>query len=88
MADGRCLVTFADRPAIGYLLMGGSDATNDDPFATKPKEGQAWVDTGPHLMVMNIGDKFAGYPMNHDNTKAPYVMFPKTPYAHLMIPVK
>ena len=77
-----------DKMAVGYMLMGGSDASNDDPFAQKPKEGQAWVDTGPHLMVLNIGDKFAGYPTSHENTKAPYVMFPGTPYAHLMIPVK
>jgi hypothetical protein len=77
-----------DKLGVGYMLMGGSDASNDDPFAQKPKEGQAWVDTGPHLMVLNIGDKFAGYPMNHNNTKAPYVMYPNTPYAHLMIPVK
>ena len=74
--------------AIGYMLMGGSDASNADPFAEKPKEGQAWVDTGPHLMVLNIGDKFAGYPTQATNTKVPYVMFPNTPYAHLMIPVK
>ena len=77
-----------DKMAVAYMLAGGSDASNDDPFATKPAEGHAWVDTGPHLMVMNIGDRFAGYPTTHDNTKAPYVMFPKTPYAHLMIPIR
>ena len=74
--------------AIGYMLMGGSDASNTDPFADKPKEGQAWVDTGPHVMVFNIGDRFAGYPAQSTNTKVPYVMFPNTPYAHLMIPIK
>jgi hypothetical protein len=73
---------------LGYMLMGGSDASNTDPFASKPAPGGAWVDTGPHLMVLNIGDMFAGYPTTATNTKVPYVMFPGTPYAHLMVPVK
>jgi len=73
---------------LAYMLAGGSDASNEDPFATKPAEGHTWIDTDPHLMVLNIGDHFAGYPTTHDNTKAPYVMYPKTPYAHLMIPIK
>jgi len=29
-----------------------------------------------------------GYPTTAENTKVPYVMFPNTPYAHLMIPIK
>ena len=74
--------------AIGYMLMGGSDASNTDPFATKPNPADKWVDTGPHIMVLNISDVFAGYPTVATNTKVPYVMFPNTPYAHLMIPVK
>ena len=78
----------ADKMGIGYMLVGGSDASNTDPFATAPKAGERWVDTGPHMMVLNIGTKFAGYPTQATNTKVPYVMFPNTPYAHLMIPVK
>ena len=73
---------------IGYMLMGGSDASNTDPFAEKPNGSDRWVDTGPHIMVLNIGDRFAGYPTTATNTKVPYVMFPGTPFAHLMIPVK
>jgi hypothetical protein len=30
----------------------------------------------------------AGYPTTAENTKVPYVMFPNTPYAHLMIPIR
>jgi hypothetical protein len=77
-----------DKMGFGYMLMGGSDASNTDPFATKPNSADKWVDTGPHIMVLNIGDRFAGYPTSADNTKRPYVMFPNTPYAHLMMPVK
>jgi hypothetical protein len=77
-----------DKMGFAYMLMGGSDASNTDPFATQPNPGGTWVDTGPHVMVLNIGDRFAGYPTTATNTKVPYVMFPNTPYAHLMIPVK
>jgi hypothetical protein len=77
-----------DKMGFGYMLAGGSDASNTDPFATAPKPGEKWVDTGPHVMVLNIGDRFAGYPTTAANTKVPYVMFAGTPYAHLMIPVK
>ena len=77
-----------DKMGLGYMLMGGSDASNTDPFATKPNGADRWVDTGPHIMVLNVGDRFAGYPTTASNTKVPYVMFPGTPYAHLMIPVK
>jgi hypothetical protein len=73
---------------FGYMLAGGSDASNTDPFATTPAPGSKWVDTGPHVMVLNIGDAFAGYPTTATNTKIPYVMYAGTPYAHLMIPVK
>ncbi len=78
----------ADKMGFGYMLMGGSDASNTDPFATAPAAGQPWVDTGPHVMVLNIGTRYEGYPTTPDNPKAPYVMFPNTPYAHLMLPVK
>ena len=78
----------ANKMGFGYMLMGGSDASNEDPFAEKPAEGRSWVDTGPHVMVLNIGKQFEGYPTTPENTEAPYVMFPNTPYAHLMLPVK
>ena len=78
----------AGKMGIGYMLAGGSDASNTDPFATEPSKGGKWVDTGAHLMVLNIGTSFDGYPTTATNTKVPYVMFPGTPYAHLMIPVK
>ena len=77
----------ADKMGIGYMLMGGSDASNADPFATAPHQKESWVETGPHLMVLGMNDRFAGYPTTATNPKAPYVMFPNTPYAHLMMPV-
>ena len=77
-----------NKMGFGYMLMGGSDASNDDPFATTPPEGHQWVNTGPHVMILNIGNQYEGYPNTHDDPTKPYIMWPKTPYAHLMIPVK
>ena len=73
-----------------YMLAGGTDASNTDPFATAPAKGQRWIKTGPHVMVTGPATaKMAGYPggANPDTTK-PYTMWAGTPYAHLMIPVR
>jgi hypothetical protein len=86
------LVAHKDPPkekmALAYMLAGGSDASNTDPWATGPAAGDQWVKTGPHMMVMNVGAHFDGYPTTAVNTAVPYVMYANTPYAHLMIPVK
>jgi hypothetical protein len=75
---------------FGYMLRGGSDASNTDPHAEGPAAGAKWVDTGPHVMIFNVGDAAKTYPRQGENpdTKAPYVMWPGTPWEHLMIPVK
>ena len=75
---------------FAYMLVGGSDASNDDPFAEKPAAGKKWVQTGPHVMIggAGINKMMDGYPKTADNTRKPYIMFPGTPYEHLMIPVK
>ena len=70
------------------MLRGGSDTSNDDPFATGLTAEHTWVDTGPHVMVLNIGNRFEGYLTTRDDPNRPYVMWPNTPYRHLMIPVK
>ena len=72
-----------------YMLEGGTDASNTDPYASAPTEGNNWIKTGPHVMVVNAMDMMAGYPAKPDpDTKQPYVMWPGTPYAHLMLPLK
>lgn len=72
-----------------YMLAGGSDASNTDPYATGPTESNNWVETGSHVMIVGATDMMAGYPADpKPNTSAPYVMWHGTPYAHLMIPVK
>ena len=75
--------------AVGvmYMLEGGTDASNTDPYATKPTADNDWVKTGPHIMVVGSKELLAGYPSGKKpNTSAPYVMWAGTPYAHLMVP--
>ena len=40
---------------IVYMLQGGDDTSNTDPFAPVPAEGQAWVSTPSHLMLLLPG---------------------------------
>ena len=78
-----------DKVGFIYMLKGGSDASNTDPYATEPADGQ-WVTTGPHVMVVGPAVKdLPGYVKGeHPDTKLPYVMWAGTPYEHLMVPVK
>lgn len=73
-----------------YMLEGGTDASNTDPFATKPDASNHWVKTGPHFMIVGADPEFyADYPKGpNPDTRAPYVMWADTPYAHLMAPIK
>jgi hypothetical protein len=73
-----------------YMLAGGTDASNTDPYATKPTATNHWIKTGPHVMIVGAGAEFYDqYPKGADpDTKAPYVMWAGTPYQHLMVPVK
>jgi hypothetical protein len=71
-----------------YMLEGGTDASNTDPYATKPTAENNWVKTGPHIMVVGSKDILTGHPSGaKPDTSVPYVMWAGTPYAHLMIPV-
>jgi hypothetical protein len=80
----------ADKIGFIYMLQGGWDFSNTDPYATKPDGGKATI-TGPHVMVVGPGIKSApGYDRtgNGVNPSIPYVMWKETPYEHLMIPVR
>ena len=93
MAWTMAFVSHKDPPkgviGFAYMLAGGSDPNNMDPFATKPPPGRQWVTTGPHVMLINVGDLVKDYPTaKQPDTSKPYVMYPNTPYAHIMVPVK
>ena len=78
------------RIGLMYMLEGGTDASNTDPYATGPSADNHWIETGPHFMIVGADDAFyAAYPSGPDpDTDAPYVMWAGTPYQHLMAPVK
>lgn len=72
-----------------YMLAGGTDASNTDPYATKPTKQNHWIKTGPHVMVVGNAEILKHYPASPDpDTRQAYVMWAGTPYAHLMMPVK
>lgn len=73
-----------------YMLAGDNGTSNEAPGATKATADNHWVKTGPHVMILGPAVKtMAAYPraLDADPTK-PYVMWPNTPYEHLMVPVK
>jgi len=82
-------------PAAGkigfmYMLSGGTDASNTDPYATKPDAKNNWIKTGPHVMIVGADASFYDmYPKSaNPDTSVPYIMWAGTPYQHLMAPVK
>jgi hypothetical protein len=84
-----------EAPTVGkvgfmYMLAGGTDASNTDPYATKPEATNHWIKTGPHVMVVGADPSFYdNYPKSPDpDTSVPYVMWAGTPYQHLMAPIK
>lgn len=78
------------RVGFMYMLAGGTDASNTDPYAASPAAENHWIETGPHVMVVGADDAFYDqYPKDaQPDTATPYVMWADTPYRHLMIPVK
>ena len=80
----------AGKTGFMYMLAGGTDASNTDPYAKTPNSANHWIKTGPHIMIVGADPSFYdGYPKSADpDTSQPYVMWAGTPYQHLMAPVK
>lgn len=76
-------------PGIAYMLQGGSDASNDDPFATQPTAGNTWVTAPPHIRLLSPQRWDASiYPARMDmQATGPWITFSNTPYEHLRVPV-
>ncbi len=74
---------------FAYMLVGDSPVSNSDPYATEFTSEDDWVtDLGAHLMML-LPDhsNLDGISTDHRNG-GPWVMWPNTPYVHLMIPVE
>lgn len=74
---------------VAYMLAGDTPVSNTDPYATEFTNDEDWVTgLGAHLMMLLPGeDALAGYSADPHNG-GPWIMWPDTPYAHLMIPIE
>ena len=78
----------AGKIGLMYMLAGGTDASNTDPYAMKPTTANHWIKTGPHVMIVGADASFYDtYPKARIPTPSPYVMWAGTPYQHLMAPI-
>ena len=85
---GQTQPTYADI-GFAYMLQGDTPVSNTDPYATEATGPDDWVtDLGAHLMML-VPDLalLDSIPRDHRNG-GPWVMWPDTPYAHIMIPVE
>ncbi len=73
---------------IAYMLVGGSDASNDDPFAVAPKPGEPRLVAPPHVMIVVPDPKQLDTLPTDPHSGGPWVMYKGTPYAHIMVPVQ
>ena len=72
---------------IAYMLAGGSDPSNTDPFAMEPAAGEDWITTPPHIMIITDAGFDAADYASEPKQDEPYIMWDGTPYEHLMVPV-
>jgi len=73
-------------PGLAYMLQGGSDASNTDPFATEPAEGDEWVSSPPHVMLLMPGELDQSVFSTDHAAGGPFIMWAGTPYEHIMMP--
>ena len=72
---------------LAYMLQGGTDASNTDPFATEPAAGEEWITSPPHVMLLLPGELDpAAFSTDHHSGE-PFIMWAGTPYEHIMMPM-
>jgi len=78
-----------DQVGIAYMLRGDTPVSNTDPYATSKTTDADWVeDLAAHLMILvpDLGS-FSSFSTDPNNG-GPWIMWPDTPYAHIMIPLE
>ena len=78
-----------DKIGFAYMMAGDTPVSNSDPFATEATGPEDWVtNLGAHIMML-IPDlaMLEGISTDHLNG-GPWIMWPETPYAHIMIPLE
>jgi len=73
---------------IAYMLQGDTPVSNTDPYANAPKPGDDWVEgLGAHIMILVPDVEALKNVSTNSKNGGPWIMWPDTPYAHLMIPI-
>lgn len=73
---------------VAYMFRGDRGVSNIDPYATAPTATNQWVQSGPHVMVVTPDPGAFANVSTDPRNGGPWVMWPGTPYAHLMVPVR
>lgn len=70
-----------------YMLKGGAPNSNTDPYAKVQTPDNQWMsEVGPHIMIILPNPELYKGLSTDPNNGGPWVMFPGTPYAHIMVP--
>lgn len=81
-----------NKPALSYMLQGGSAWSNTDQKADRlPAGAKHYIRIPPHVMILDARlANASGAPSGQANpdTHEPFVMFGGTPYAILIVPVR
>jgi hypothetical protein len=73
---------------IAYMLQGDTPMSNTDPYANGPKPGDDWVEgLGAHIMILVPDVAALKNVSTNPKNGGPWIMWPDTPYAHLMLPI-
>ena len=73
---------------FAYMLVGDTPVSNSDPYATEETTPDDWVThLGAHLMMLIPDRSFLGNISTDHLNGGPWIMWPDTPYAHIMIPI-
>ncbi len=74
---------------FAYMLQGDTPVSNADPYATEATGPEDWVtDLGPHLMLLNPDQSLLSSISTDHLNGGPWIMWPDTPYAHIMVPLE
>ena len=75
-----------DKIGIGYMLAGDAPISNITP--TGKKADGDWVEgLKAHLMILVPDHKMFDNISTDPNNGGPWIMWPNTPYAHIMVPI-
>lgn len=75
-----------DKIGIGYMLAGDAPISNIKP--TGKKEDGDWVENLKAHLMLAVPDKSLYDNISTDpNNGGPWIMWPDTPYSHIMVPI-